>query len=111
MKPAPYAHAETLGPDSTAIIRLARVRWLGLTLAQRAALRRVNSGFVRPRLDSGTNLRTIRAMRAHGFISPVDTDLTPLGLLVRESGLAHDAELAGPRKKARDHGSENVEAR
>ena len=80
----------------------ARLVWAGLTLAQRSALRRAGA-----RLRWDVHARCRLALERSGLVCARQLELpylTPLGLLVREQGLAAEAESA-KRKYRRGNAS------
>jgi len=106
-RPPTYAAAAKLGVDGAAVLSSARELWLRLTNPQRSALRRavrMSGGGHGQRLAASEHLVVARALEARGLVTFEAVEdylrpLTVLGLLVREAGLAHDAELAEPRRK------------
>lgn len=101
-RPSTYAAAAKLGPDGAACLSLALDVWLRLTLAQQSAVRRVRFEPMMPSV-TGWHIRGpvhARVLRGLGDCGVALGDrtrgywLTPLGLLVREAGLAHDVALA-----------------
>lgn len=87
--------------DARSIAALARGMWAGLTIAQRAALRRacaIEGGY---RLDSPTPSSTTRALWGRSLVMTGTSGLSPLGLLVRAEGLAADSEAARRRYSKR----------
>ena len=92
----------SVAADIRAIRALTLDVWRGLTLAQRAALRRAAASYGHS-LVAKSNGRTIAALHRHGFVV-ADTGpagLTPMGRLVREVGLEADAAQARKRYSKR----------
>lgn len=87
--------------DARAITSLARALWDGLTLAQRAALRRARSIDGGYALNSPTPMNTTRALWGRSLVMTGTSGLSPLGLLVRAEGLAVDSEAARRRYSKR----------
>lgn len=89
--------------NTRAIRSLAREIWAGLPLAQQTALRRsraIEGGFA---LSMPTHIRTVRSLWSKGLALEGGRGLSPLGVLVRAEGLAHDAEQARRRYSRRKH--------
>jgi hypothetical protein len=88
--------------DLDALRVRAALAWRGLTISQRAAMRRA-----KPRtreLERREHRLTVEALRSHSLVERVDgvVLLTSLGQFVREVGIAADDAAARRRYAARE---------